>query len=126
MKSLFQELSGSFVPSSVRSAARKVTPLADAAEIESAEALLKKSKRMKALHADPEFKAKLSKSASARMKALHADPEFKAKAAARMKALHADPEFKAARARRKAQRIAKRIDELNKELAAANAIAEAA
>ena len=81
---------------------------------------------MKALHADPEFKAKLSKSASARMKALHADPEFKAKAAARMKALHADPEFKAARARRKAQRIAKRIDELNKELAAANAIAEAA
>ena len=109
MKSLFQELSGSFVPSSVRSAARKVTPLADAAEIESAEALLKKSKRMKALHADPEFKAKLSKSASARMKALNADPEFKA-----------------ARARRKAQRIAKRIDELNKELAAANAIAEAA
>ena len=43
--------------------------------------------RMKALHADPEFKAK--------MKALHADPEFKAATAARMKALHADPEFKA-------------------------------
>lgn len=109
MKSLFQELSGSFVPSSVRSAARKVTLLADAAEIEGAETRMMKSKRMKALNADPEFKAKVSKAASARMKALHADPEFKA-----------------ARARRKAQRIAKRIDELNKQLAAANAIAEAA
>ena len=42
---------------------------------------------MKALHADPEFKAK--------MKALHADPEFKAKTSERMKALNADPEFKA-------------------------------
>ena len=40
-----------------------------------------------ALHADPEFKA--------RMKALHADPEFKAQASARMKARNADPEFKA-------------------------------
>ena len=29
------------------------------------------------------------------MKALNADPDFKASAAARMKALHADPEFKA-------------------------------
>ena len=126
MKSLFQELSGSFVPSRPRLSARKVTPLADSAQIEAAEASLMKHKRMKALHADPEFKAK----AAARMKALNADPEFKAKvskaASARMKALHADPEFKAARARRKAQRIAKRIDELNKQLAAANAIAEAA
>ena len=126
MKSLFQELSGSFVPSSARSATRKVTPIADSAEVERAEARQVKSKRMKALNADPEFKAKISKAASARMKALHADPEFKAKTAARMKALNADPEFKAARARRKAQRIAKRIDELNKHLAAANAIAEAA
>jgi hypothetical protein len=47
--------------------------------------------RMKALNADPEFKAQTA----ARMKALHADPEFKAQAAARMKALNADPEFKA-------------------------------
>ena len=38
-----------------------------------------KSARMKALHADPEFRAKVSKAASARMKALHADPEFRAK-----------------------------------------------
>ena len=47
--------------------------------------------RMRALHADPEFKAKTAE----RMRALHADPEFKAKAAERMRALHADPEFKA-------------------------------
>ena len=40
---------------------------------------------MKALHADPAFKA--------RMKALHADPAFKARASARMKALNADPAF---------------------------------
>ena len=50
---------------------------------------------MKALNADPEFKARNA----ARMKALNADPEFKARNAAaaskRMKALHADPEFKA-------------------------------
>ncbi len=55
------------------------------------------SARMKALHADPEFKARNS----ARMKALHSDPEFKARqsvaASARMKALNADPEFKARR-----------------------------
>jgi len=51
---------------------------------------------MKALHADPEFKAKVSAASSARMKALNADPEFKAATSARMKALHADPEFKAA------------------------------
>ena len=43
--------------------------------------------RMKALHADPEFKA--------RMKARNADPEFRAQAAARMKALQADPDFRA-------------------------------
>ena len=50
---------------------------------------------LKALHADPEFKARHAE----RMKALNADPEFKAKisklSAARMKALNADPEFKA-------------------------------
>ena len=49
---------------------------------------------MKALNADPEFKARNAE----RMKALHADPEFKARHAAasaeRMKALHADPEFR--------------------------------
>jgi len=54
-----------------------------------------RTESMKALHADPEFKAKISKLSAARMKALNADPEFKAAAAARMKALHADPEFKA-------------------------------
>ena len=108
MKTLFQELSGSFSPSSTRNSGRKVTPLADSAEIESVEARLMKSKRMKALNADPEFKAKISKAASARMKALHADPEFKA-----------------SRALRKAKRIAKRIEELNKQLAEANAMAEA-
>ena len=42
-----------------------------------------------------------------------------------MKALNADPEFKASRALRKAKRIAKRIEELNKQLAEANAMAEA-
>jgi len=56
--------------------------------------------RMKALNADPEFKARNAE----RMKALHADPEFKAKisklSAARMKALNADPEFKARNAER--------------------------
>ena len=87
MKTLFQELSGSFSPSSTRNSGRKVTPLADSAEIESVEARLMKSKRMKALNADPEFKA--------------------------------------SRALRKAKRIAKRIEELNKQLAEANAMAEA-
>ncbi len=46
---------------------------------------------LKALHADPEFKARHAE----RMKALNADHEFKARHAERMKALHADPEFKA-------------------------------
>ena len=58
-------------------------------------AVQSRSENMKALHADPEFKARNAE----RMKALHADPEFKARHAAaaskRMKALHADPEFKA-------------------------------
>ncbi len=35
--------------------------------------------RMKALHADPEFKAAHAARSSARMKALNADPEFKAR-----------------------------------------------
>ncbi len=34
---------------------------------------------LKALNADPEFKAKISKLSAARMKALNADPEFKAR-----------------------------------------------
>jgi hypothetical protein len=50
---------------------------------------------MKQLHADPDFKAKLSAAASERMKALNADPDFKAKQSERMKALNADPDFKA-------------------------------
>jgi hypothetical protein len=74
-----------------------------------------KAARMKALHADPEFKAKTA----ARMKALNADPEFKAKvskaASARMKALNADPEFKA---RMKARRIASRLARLRAAIAA--------
>ena len=55
-------------------------------------AVQSRSENMKALHADPEFKARHAE----RMKALNADPEFKARNAERMKALHADPEFKAA------------------------------
>ena len=54
-------------------------------------AVQSRSENMKALHADPEFKARHAE----RMKALNADPEFKARNAERMKALHADPEFKA-------------------------------
>ena len=50
---------------------------------------------LKALHADPEFKARHAAVLSERMKALHADPEFKAAHAARMMALYADPEFRA-------------------------------
>jgi hypothetical protein len=46
---------------------------------------------MKALHADPAFKA----ARSASMKALNADPAFKAARSASMKALNADPAFKA-------------------------------
>lgn len=57
------------------------------------------SARMKALHADPEFKAKVSKAASARMKALNADPEFKA--------------------RMKAKRLSARIAKLKRALAKA-------
>ena len=58
-------------------------------------AVQSRSERMKALNADPEFKARNAAAASKRMKALHADPEFKARHAERMKALNADPEFKA-------------------------------
>ena len=53
--------------------------------------------RLKALNADPAFKAKISAASSERLKALNADPAFKAKASERMKALHADPAFKAKR-----------------------------
>jgi hypothetical protein len=55
----------------------------------------------------PTEQAKVSAAASARMKALHADPEFKAKTAARMKALHADPEYHA--------RFANALPQLSKE-----------
>ena len=58
--------------------------------------LAKTAERMRALHADPEFRAK----AAERMRALNADPEFKAKTAERMRALHADPEFRAKTAER--------------------------
>ena len=58
---------------------------------------LSRAARMKALNADPEFKAQ----AAARMKALHADPEFKAQAAARMKALNADRRMKLTTPQRK-------------------------
>ena len=47
----------------------------------------KRSERMKALHADPEFAARHRE----RMKALNADPEFAARNRERMKALNADP-----------------------------------
>jgi hypothetical protein len=57
--------------------ARKVTPLAQGDELDSREARREKAARMKALNADPTFKAKTS----ARMKALHADPTFKANVA---------------------------------------------
>ena len=76
--------------------ARKAATLSEYEERQRQAKAAARSARMKALNADPEFKAKMSKAASARMKALHADPEFKAK----MKALHADPEFKAATAAR--------------------------
>src|ERR1700731_4680118 len=56
--------------------------------------------RMKRLHADPEFAARIAAAARERMKRLHADPEFAARqaAAARksLKRLHANPEFAAA------------------------------
>lgn len=47
--------------------------------------------RVKARHADPVFRAKISAGRDAH----NADPEVKAKKRARMKALHADPVFKA-------------------------------
>ena len=64
----------------------------------------RRSARMKALHADPEFAA----AKSAQIKALHADPEFaaahSARTSARMKALHADPKFNPLAALTKKQR----------------------
>jgi hypothetical protein len=86
------------------------------------------SARMKALNADPTFKAKLSARASARMKALHADPTFKAKTSARMKALHADPTFKAnvakGYARHRAFLLEQHIERLKAELVEARKVAE--
>ena len=46
------------------------------------------SERMKALHADPEFKARHAAAAAERMKALHADPEFKARLKAGIQRRH--------------------------------------
>lgn len=37
---------------------------------------LRRSERMKAMHADPDFSARLRAGASANMTALHADPDF--------------------------------------------------
>ena len=42
-------------------------------------AVQSRSENMKALHADPEFKARHAAAAAERMKALNADPEFKAR-----------------------------------------------
>ena len=61
----------------------------------------RRSARMKALHADPEFAA----AKSAWMKALNADPEFAAAKSAWMKALHADSGFAAANAARSSARM---------------------
>ena len=58
------------------------------------------AERMKTLNADPEFKARNAAASAERMKTLNADPEFKARHAERMKALNADPEFKARNAER--------------------------
>ena len=63
-------------------------------------AVQSRSENMKALHADPEFKARHAAAAAERMKALNADPEFKERHAERLKALHADPEFKERHAER--------------------------
>lgn len=51
------------------------------------------SKRMKALHANPEFTKAHAERHSKRMKALNAVPEFAKACAERLKALNADPEF---------------------------------
>lgn len=57
----------------------------------SEEARKANSIRMKAMTADPEWRAQ----SSVRMKAITADPEWKAKHSARMKIVNADPEWKA-------------------------------
>jgi hypothetical protein len=79
-----------------------------------------KRERMKALNADPDFKAKLRATASERMKALHADPDFKAKQSERMKALHADPDFKAkvgkTKAATRARKLEQKIEQLKRDL----------
>jgi hypothetical protein len=57
------------------------------------------SERIKRMHADPEFAARLAERARERMKRLHADPDFAARQAAgarkSLKRLHTDPEFAA-------------------------------
>jgi hypothetical protein len=84
---------------------RKAETLARYEEEQRAATAASKSARMKALHADPEFKAK--------MKALNADPEFKAKVAkgfAARSARIAEKQFEKAKARLVAARKAAGID----------------
>ena len=66
------------------------------------------SERMKRLHADPEFAARLAAGARKSLKRLHTDPEFAARhaaaASARLKRLHADPEYASANSERMKRR----------------------
>jgi hypothetical protein len=63
------------------------------------------SKRMKRLHADPEFAARHAAAASARLKRLHADPEYAAANRERMKRRRSDPEFAAQQAAAASERM---------------------
>jgi hypothetical protein len=78
--------------------------------------------RMKRLHADPEFAARIAAAARERMKRLHADPEFAARqaAAARksLKRLHTNPEFAARHATAVRERL--KLLHADPEFAAAN------
>lgn len=80
------------------------------------------SERMKQMHADPEFAARLAARSRVRMTRLHADPEFAVRqaAAAResLKRLHTDPEFAARHAAAARERL-KRLH-ADPEFAAAN------
>ena len=67
------------------------------------------SARLKRLHADPEFAARLAAGARERMARKHADPEFAARQAAgarkSLKRLHSDPEFAARHAAAASERM---------------------
>jgi hypothetical protein len=67
------------------------------------------SERMKRMHADPEFAARLAERARKRMKRMHADPDFAARQAAgarkSLKRLHTDPEFAARHAAAASERM---------------------